>query len=453
MTDQEFERWLESPSERRVMLIEMDHGGGTVQIADQPYLAPMGDDLADPTYLDVLSEAVGISTRVDGLIEYGDLTLIDDGSITPWLHYAWRGWPVRILLGDMRWSRHDFRPLAVATNQGVQSGRAGRIVMRISDSSALLDDPIDTGSLPDDAGPVPLVLGRVFNAPTYRVSTQTLRYAVSYLPLQSLYARDIGNIVPRTAHLADGEMTLDNAPGNQSDITAAPIESHDTPLEIVQWVAARYGREVAPTTSLPSVRVGLQSSNEISGAQILDALADTLGAGWMIDALDRIDMRVLTAPTGAAEITLEPDDVQDATLQLDEIVPPWASLTLRWGRNYAPLNNVAAIVDQNDPALAARLRQEWRETSRSQSLPDYPLAEAVTLDTLMQDAGEVATECERRLAYHSVPREHWRVTTYRPTVALYQSIIVNVGTVAGRLGRVTAVRQLAGGKAEVEFVL
>ncbi|MDO0944662.1 hypothetical protein [Chromohalobacter israelensis] len=454
LSEAQFQRWLESPNEHRVVLIELDHAAGTEQVADQPYLAPANEQLADPVYRDVLASAVGISTRIDGLVEFGDVTLIDDGAITHWLDYQWRGYPVRVFLGDMAWPRAEFRQVATATNDGIARYRQGQLVMSVVDASAQLDTPIDTGQLPDAAGPIPLVLGQCYNVPAYRDDTTTLHHRVSYLPLVSATPRDIGNPVPHTADLSGGGFTLDNAPGNASEITAAAHEQHDTPLALVQWVADRYGLSVSPETTLPDVTVGFQSSSQVSGAQILEALRDTLGAGWMLDPLGRLDVRVITAPGDTPDVTLAPDDVQDGTLHLEAVEPPWSALTLRWGRNHAPLRTVAASVSDSDTAQAERLKRAWSESTVEQTLTGFPLAHPETRDTLLQVAGEVTAERDRRLAYHATRLERWRVTTYRPTVAVYQSITINLPPIAGRVGRVTAVRLArVGGKAELEILI
>ncbi|MFI0472234.1 hypothetical protein ACGLWX_05860 [Halomonas sp. HMF6819] len=454
ITDAQFTRWLESPRENRVILAELEHAGGVVQVADKPYIAPASERLENPVWNDLLISAVGISLRVDGLIEIGKIELRDDGRITDWLDYQWRGWPVRLFLGDPSWPRAEFRPMAVATNGGLASYRNGVITLDVIDASEQLNEPIDTGQLPNDGGPVPLLLGKRFNVPVHRVDTATLRYRVGYLPLLSVTPRDIGNSVPHTAHLADGAFTLDNHPGNGSEITAEAHEQHDTPMSIVQWVADYYGKQVSPHTVLPNVTVGFYGAGEVTGAQILDALKDTLGAGWHLDALDRLDMRVFDAPGGEATTRLSVDNVEDRTLQLDGVEPPWSGLTLQWGRNDAPLRNVAEVVNQNEPALAARLGQEWRESTGTQDLPGHPLATDETVSTLLQDGGEAQAERDRRLVYHAVRRERWRVTTYLPTVPLYETITVNVSPLVGRVGRVSAVRlERAGGKAELEIIL
>jgi len=454
ISDAQFKRWLESPNENRVVLAELEHAGGVVQVADKPYVAPASEALANPVWNDLLITASGISTRVDGLIEIGQIQLRNDGRITDWLGYQWRGWPVRLFLGDQSWPRADFRPIAVATNGGLESYRDSVITLGVIDSSEQLNEPIDTGQLPDDGGPVPLLLGQRFNVPAFRVDSATLRYRVSFLPLLSVTPRDIGNEVPHTAHLADGAFTLDNAPGSGSEITAAAHEQHDTPLSMVQWVADYYGKTVSPNTVLPDVTVGFYSSAETTGAQVLDALCESLGAGWHIDAFDQLDVRVFEAAGETAEITLSVDNVQDRTLRLEGLEPPWSGLTFRWGRNDAPMRSIDTFVDDDDPTLAARLRQEWRESTAEQTLTGHPLATPVTINSLMQLSAEVVTERDRRLGYHAVRRERWRLITYLPTVQIYQTITVNVPPIVGRVGRVSAVRlEKVGGKAELEIIL
>ncbi|MCP1328625.1 hypothetical protein, partial [Halomonas sp. 707D4] len=339
-------------------------------------------------------------------------------------------------------------------NGGLESYGDGVMTLGVIDASEQLNEPIDTGQLPDDGGPVPLLLGQCFNVPVHRVDTATLRYRVGYLPLLSVTPRDIGNPVPHTAHLADGAFTLENHPGNGSEITAGAHEQHDTPMAIVQWVADYYGKQVSPETVLPDVTVGYYGTGEVSGAQILDALQETLGAGWHLDALDRIDMRVFDAPGDEVALVLTVDNVQRNTLALDGVEPPWSGLTLRWGRNDAALRTVAEVINQDDPALAARLAQEWRDSIGEQELPGHPLASDETVSTLLQDGEAAQAERDRRLAYHAVRRERWRFTTYLPTVPLYQAVTVNVPPLVGRVGRVSAVRlERAGGKAEVEIIL
>lgn len=453
ITDAQYQRWLESPAENRVMLAELEHSNGTVQVADLPYLAPVADDLADPTYIDVLVDTVGISTRIDGLIEIGDITLRNDGELDEWLGYQFRGYSVRLLLGDMRWSRTDFRVVATAINAGIQSARRGRIVMRVTDSSAALDEPIATGELSNGGGPVPLLLGRVFNVPATRDRTDTLHYRASYLPLVSVTARDIGNIVPMTADLPGGGFTLDNRPGSGSQITAEVHERHDIPMSMLQWVANHYGYEIAPATSLPDVAVGYYSNGETSGRRILDALANSLGGAWFVDALGRIDMRVIDAPPAEPDAVISSDDVQDGRLELSEMLPPWSALTLMWGRNHAPLRSVAAPIDQDAPALAARYRGDWRESRAEQSLPDYPLADSEHIETLLQIESDVAAERERRLAYHATRREYYRLTTYLATHQLHQAVMIEVPPLTGRVCRIVAVAPKTGGKSDIEVML
>src|SRR5690554_1696224 len=116
MTDQEYERWLSDLSARRVLLAELHYAGGIEYVATAPYISKPTDADPNRVYDDLLTRAVDISTRIDGLIQFGELTLVDDGQIADWAARAWQGHPIRLYLGGPDWSRDDFRLLAMGRN-------------------------------------------------------------------------------------------------------------------------------------------------------------------------------------------------------------------------------------------------------------------------------------------------------------------------------------------------
>ncbi|WIX34153.1 hypothetical protein QO259_05680 [Salinicola sp. JS01] len=443
MTDEQWRAWLRDPGAVRVTLAELEHAAGTEQVSDAGYLAPASEGLARPRYAGVLERAVDVSTRLDGMIEFGDIELLDDGSITHWADYQWRGYPVRLYLGAPDWPRGEFRQIATAIIEGRRSVNRDKIVLGVMDASSQLDTPIDTGQLPGDAGPVPLLLGVNYNVPAISDSTTTLHYRVSYLPLTSVTPRDLGNAVPHTADLAGGGFTLDNAPGTGSEITAAAVEAHDTPAAIVQWIAAHYGLPLG-LVDLPDVAVGLYSQAETSGAQLLDRLCQGLGAHWFVDALGQLTARVLVEPGATPDVTLGRDDITDGSLSLASDEAAWPKLTLRWQRNEAPLRTVAGTILVNDPAQAARFGREWNESVAAQTLTGHPLAEPVTRDSALQLEAEAVVQRDRLLALHATRREVWECETYRLDLELHQTITINVPPLVGRVGRVLRIRRDTG---------
>ena len=435
MTDAQYAAWLADLSAPRVVLCEMDYAGGTEHVSSHPYISLPTDTLPNQVYDDLLMEAVDIETRIDGLISFGEISLVDDGSITDWVSRAWQGHEIRLYLGGPDWPRDDFRLHAIGINNGITSARRGELSFEMIDQSAKLDEPVDTGSLPDDAGPVPLALGSVYNAPAFRSSTTTLEYTASFLAVTALTPKDIGNTVPHTDGLTSGTFTLDNA--TNGELTVDIEEQHNTPALIAQWVADHYGLTVGDV-DMPAYTVGLYYSNEVTGRQILDDLCEGLGAYWFLDPLGQLVMRQHQEPA-TAEVTLFDDDIEYDQIGLSETQPPWASLNLRRGRNYAPLRTVAGVIEDNNAAEAARLKREWSESEASQAMVDYPLAEDVTRDSCISNSADAVTERGRLLALRAVRRDVYSIDAFMPVIEVGQSISVEHPRMAGKLGRIISV--------------
>ncbi|MFG6139514.1 hypothetical protein [Halomonas sp. B23F22_10] len=436
MTDTEFEAWLADHAAQRVVLAELDHAAGTEYVATRPYISRPGDSDPNRIHDDLLAEAIDIETRIDARLTFGQVRLINDGELDPWLGYAWAGHEIRLYLGGPDWSRDDFRLHARGINQGITGARRGELAFGMVDQSAQLDEPIDTGTLPLDGGPVPLALGNVYNAPAFRVSTSALTYRASFLAVTGLAPKELGNGVPHTDDLSAGEFTLDNAPGGA--LTVDIQESHDT-NDIPQWVASQYGLTVAEN-SLPSYAVGLYYADAVTGRQILDDLCQGQGGYWYLNALGELVVRQHLA-LSAPDLTLYADDIERDSLELIETQAPWSSLTLRWKRNFSPLREVAGTIEDNDAAEAERLKREWRESTATQSLPDYPQAEEVSRDSALATSADADTERDRLLALRAVRRDVWRMDAFLPQAEVGQAVTVEVGALAGRVGRIIAVRR------------
>ncbi|UXZ55833.1 hypothetical protein LOS15_07385 [Halomonas sp. 7T] len=437
MTEAQYANWLADLSAPRIVLCELDYAGGTEYVSTHPFISKPTDSAPNRIYDDLLVDAIDIETRIDGLISFGEITLVDDGEISHWVDRAWQGHGIRLYLGGPGWSRDDFRLHAVGINGGITSARRGEITFEMTDQSAVFDEPIDTGSLPDDAGPVPLALGSVYNAPAYRTSDGTqYEYKASFLPCLSLTPKEGGSsAVTVTNHPTEGRFVLD-APV-ALELTVDIDEQHNTPTKIAQWVADYYGKEVADI-NLPDVLVGLYYNSEVTGRQVLDALCAGLGAYWYLSALDQLIVRQHAIPA-VADVTLFDDDIEYDQISLSETQSPWASLVLNWGRNYSPISQVAGVIEDDNATEAARLKREWSESKAEQSLPDYPLAEDVTRDSCIAHLLDAETERNRLLAIRSVRRDVYAIDAFMPVVEVGQSIAVDHPRLAGRLGRIISV--------------
>lgn len=436
MTDAQYQAWLADLTTERILLAELEHADGTEYVATAPYMSGPGDSEPNRAYDDILTAAVDISTRIDGMISFGEVSLMDDGSVSGWAAYAWRGHPIRLYLGGPGWSRDEFRLLARGRNAGVSEARRGALTFAMEDESSVLDEIIDTGQLPNDAGPVPLALGSVYNAPAYLLQPSPYAFKASFLAVDALTPRDNGNPLSYTADLANGSFEL---PASIVGTLTVDIEEpHNTPALIAQWVADRYGITVAEV-SLPAYAVGIYHNGEVSGRQILDELCQGLGAYWYLNALGELVVRQHAEATATPDVTLVSDEIVYDQVRLSETQEPWRGLTLRWGRNHSTLSTIAGVIEDNQPSEAARLRQEWRESAAPQAVPDYPLAERATRDSAIQSSVDAATERDRLLALRSTRREVWSIEAFLPPVSVGQAIAVEHPRLMGRVGRIIGV--------------
>ncbi|WP_252109007.1 MULTISPECIES: hypothetical protein [unclassified Halomonas] len=434
MTTAEYDLWLSDLDAPRVLLAELDHSGGTQYVATAPFISKPTDSDPNRIYDDCLDAAIDISTRIDGLIGFGEVAMVDDGSLTDWIPLRWQGHPIRLYLGGPDWPRDDFRLLAQGVNGGIITARQGELRFAMNDQSARLDEPIDTGQLPNDGGPVPLALGSIYNAPAYLLQPDPYEWKASFLPVTSLRPKSNGNAsVSYTANLQNGSFVL-GAGLDNATLTVDIEEQTNTPARVAQWVAMQYGITVGQI-EMPGYRVGLYYNSEVSGRQILDDLCDGMGAYWFLDATGRLIVRQHKAP-GSATLTMVGDDIVDAAIQLSSTEQPWQSLTLRWRRNYQTLSNVAGVVSADE---RARLTREWSEHKASQSVSGYPLVEKVSRDTCIQRQSDIVTETNRLLGLHSVRRDTYSIEAFTPPVDVGMTLAIDMPPLNARACRLIAV--------------
>lgn len=438
MTDTQYENWLANLSARRVLLAELHHAGGVEYVATGPFISRPADANPNRIYIDILNKAVDISTRIDGLVGFGQLELLDNGEITHWVNRAWHGHPITLRLGAPDWPLDDFRVLAKGRNGGIREARRGVLLFDMDDESSVFDQQIDTGELPDGSGPVPLALGSVYNAPAYLLSVDPYAFKASHLPVTALSPKDNGNPITHVNDLVNGAFELSS--GLIGELTVDIEEQHNTPLAVCQWVASYYGVPLGDV-DLPSYTVGLYFNSDVTGRQILDELCGGLGAYWYLNALGELVVQQ-HKEAATADLTLVTDEIAFDKIRLIETQPPWRGLTLRYRRNYSPLSAVAGAVEEGDPSEASRLRSEWRESRASQDVSYYPLAEQTERaerNSVIQAEADAIAERDRLLALRGVRRDVWSIEAFTPPVQAGMPLAINHPRLAGRVGRVTSV--------------
>jgi len=436
VTDQQYELWLSQPNKPRVVLAELEHSAGTEYVASRPYISKPTDSAPNRIYDDLLQGELEISTRIDSRIDLGALDLVDDGSITDWAGYLWRGYSLVLKLGDPSWSLDDFRVIARQINGGVINASRGKIQLGIYDATAKLQSDIERPELPSGAL-VPLVLGEVFCAPATRISTSTLTYRVSWLPVTSLVVRDgNGPIMSHTADYSSGQFVA--SAYSPRTLMCEVDEPHKTPMQIVQWVADLYSITLASGITLPSYTLGLRYDGAVTGAQVLDDVCTAIGGHWQINALGELVVSVFDLPAATPDLIIDADDIEFRQIALTETQEPLKNLTLNYARNHTPISEVAGSISATE---AERLMSEWQAVSGSNTTADYPLAPDQSLDTALQIKAEAETERDRRLAIKSTRHDVYQITALMAGLSdvVGQSVRVDHPRTAGRIGRIISV--------------
>ena len=437
ISDQAYQQWLSQPGQIRLVLAELTHSAGTEYVASYPYISAPTDSYPNRIYDDVLSGALEIHQRIDSRLELGAIELMDDGTLTPWVNYLWRGYPVVLKLGSPEWSLDDFRVVARQTNAGVLEADRGAIQLGIYDAAAPLQQEISRPVLPNGQL-VPLVLGKVFCVPATRISTSELRYQVSWLPVETLVVRDgHGPVMAHSPEYADGQFVA--LVSSERSLMCEVSEPHLTPLQIVQWVADRYGLSLADGLALPVYTLGLYYPASVSGAQILDDVCTAIGGHWQINVLGELDVHVFELPDAVPDLVLDADDIELGQIALERTYEPLKSLTLNYARNFTPITEVAGSLPAED---AARLSAEWLAVSSVNTVTHYPLAQDQTIDTALQIKSDAEAERDRRLSIKQQRHDVYRLTLLRAGMhsVVGQSVRVDHPRLAGHVGRVISSR-------------
>src|SRR5690606_10022118 len=154
--------------------------------------------------------------------------------------------------------------------------------------------------------------------------------------------------------------------------------------------------------------LGIYIQDNRSVAQVLDAIAATVGAWWGEDRFGRYRIQQLDRPQGTPVATFKSDDLleppeRSPTADRERSKPVWR-VNVRYARNYTVQNtDVAASVDDARKALVAA---EWRDAVASDPnvIVDHLLAADLTIDSLYTYESDALAEAERRLRLRKFQR-------------------------------------------------
>jgi len=180
ISDAQYEAWLADENQERCILVEAEYSGSNTEyISTFAFVSAPLDTPANIAYDEIIKAVPEIDSSIDGEVTIGKILVSNiDGVLDSWVTRAWRGWPLRVYLGDPVWDRDDFRLIVKGINGGISAPRQDEISFEIRDKRELLQEVVQT-NLMAGGEPKPLSLGTVFNAepvaaPIYRADRPAL---------------------------------------------------------------------------------------------------------------------------------------------------------------------------------------------------------------------------------------------------------------------------------------
>lgn len=437
---------------------------------------------------------------------YGEITLNNADSALDYLaDYAVDGRQLRLLAGIDGAAYSSFVVLLRGTALGF-AWEKNRVSIRLRDRQAELDKALQstryagTNSLPnglegtasDIKGQVkPWLFGQVFNISPPLVNTSRLIWQIHDGTLNSVDAvydagvaltagaaytsqSDMETNAPAAgqyrAWLAGGYIRLGSSPAGQItvDATQGASAAARYPGQAVNAIALKAGLtsgeissgDVSALDSAAPYALGVWIGDETTAASALDAVALSCGAWWTFDSTGALRFGQLTAPTGAAVLSLTSAEV----IEIERIatgdaagLPP-KKILIGHARNYTP--QADGLAGSVTAARRAWLKEAFRyATAESSAIAArFLLAPDVTLNTPIVNAADAQTEADRLNTLRATRRDTVRATVRLPlaqaaAVTLGQRVDVKtakLGYAAGRAFRVIGlVRDLRIGKLEL----
>lgn len=422
----DFRSWLESQGNFRCILVELDYKEAgvtkTACLSNAAFVSAGTDVPAHTAYDPFVTGEVQFERSLNEVFtgfstsKTSDIELIYNTVTQALLSKAVYGQPVRIYLGDKSWPKSDFKQIIAGLCDGVMPEQT-KIRLKFRDAADVLKTPLLTARYTSGTAVEqlkPLCLGRCFNIQPVLISGATHQYQFSTGPSHAVTAvRFNGSVVPSsyyTLNLTDSTITFTTFPNGDvtMDVDGLKVGGSwlQTAAEFIGHIASMRGITVN-CSGLPSYMLGLFLNTDIAVDQVLDDICASIGGYWFFDRLGQFKVRAFNGlPSEPPSAFLTKDQTVYGTQKIRRVINPLYSMTLGYKRNWSPLNNIAAVVHETTPAIAAELAAEGKTATRTQPavIVNYPQAETISADSLLVSEADAVTELNRRLALSAVPR-------------------------------------------------
>jgi len=412
-------------------------------------------------------------------IDFGEIRLNNtDGGLDYLQDYVIDGRKLVVRLGGRNFGYTDYGVVYNGTAQSMEVGN-DEVVVSLRDYSTKFDTTLQAslygGTGGADGGddlagkPKPVCLGECYNVTPVLVDAANLLYQVHDGQIEAVDAvYDNGSALTLTSEYtvdaSAGTITLLVNPTGQVTADVRGSKQGGTYVEsaadIMRRLVTVHGPLTDPTDLDTASFTALNSANastlgiyvgseQATLRDVLDQVANSIGAFYGFDRVGLFSVGVVTAPSGTAVAEFTNDDILSIDPQ-PTIQPTWR-VRLGYKLNFTVQNDgqLAGVVSA-DPTLYSFLTTQYRyATADDTGVQDvYPLAQDLQIDTLMVDAVEAQAEADRQQALLGVRRRIYTVQVKTQPFVLNLTDVVTLrtdrmGLQAGRDFRVLGLNEVA----------
>lgn len=480
MTEAEFAAWLKDQSAIRCLLVEIEVKVGasviTRYLSNRGYVTLPTETPANTQYIPRITGGIKYtqSMSLDGnvSVSFGDLELDNtDGALDSWLDDYWSNRPLKILLGDVRWPRADFRQMVSGVTVGIDSRNRSRINIKMSDKLQRLNTPVTETTIGGTSqlatSLVPLCFGECHNVEPVLVDPATHKYKVHDGVIEGIIeVRDNGVPVSITPLLSEGAFRLNQAPAGQItcsvqgarfSFAGQAVAWHTGVGQIVYHLATAYGsptlRFVQTDFDVPKALafnaahtqpVGLYIKDRANVLEVITRLADTLGCRLVVDANGKASIVKLDIVGWGTPLAFTEADMKDKTLEVSSLPTVKAAVQLGYCKNWTVQDKLESGIPADHAALYAEeyLKTTAEDTATAANFNLF--TEPVLTETLLLTAATAIAEANRRLSLFNVQRKVFKFTGafHTATTPLGNAATLTAsryGLQAGKSGQVISV--------------
>ena len=422
-----FNEWLESPDQRRTVLLEIGYlkGGnsGLFRCSNRPFTSTPSDTTPSVPFDDVILGGLTYGVRMTGQtggfsMSVGSVVLAASPEVIDVAAGEVAGQPVRVYLGDQRWSRDQFQLVSVLTAESLEPESVTAFRLNFRTETRKVEDPLNIGTISTGTNkdkPKPILLGDCLNIKPVQVDAAGLVWAVSDGAVTSIgNVRVNGVVTSVTKNTAAGTITFSSAPSGTVTCDAVGAGG-STVKDLFNVVLNRLGiASIDATTmnSLPAYTVGLYSEGNLTARTVFDYLARSVGGYWGFDRLGRFRVGLINKPSGSPTALLTPDDIALNGVSYGSRTRPATAVEITYDANHTiQSGEMPSSVAQADRERWGKSGQTFRATNAGISTA-YPDAELKETTTVIRGLTHATAEANKRALFYSSPVKVFTVEAF-----------------------------------------